>query len=95
MHYILQNLESLFVLIILGLSKSNFVKLTEIQRCMIPHALAKRDILAASKTGSGKTLAYLIPIVENLYRQKWNVLDGLGAMVITPTRELVNIILLT
>lgn len=57
---------------------------------MIPHALAKRDILAASKTGSGKTLAYLVPAIENLYRLKWNVLDGLGAMIITPTRELVS-----
>lgn len=55
---------------------------------MIPHALAGRDILAASKTGSGKTLSYLIPAVENLYRKKWTVLDGLGVLVICPTREL-------
>ncbi len=55
---------------------------------MIPHALAGRDILAASKTGSGKTLSFVIPIIENLYRKKWTVLDGLGALVILPTREL-------
>jgi ATP-dependent RNA helicase DDX10/DBP4 len=55
---------------------------------VIPHALANRDILCASKTGSGKTLAFLIPMIENLYRQKWNVLDGLGGLVICPTREL-------
>lgn len=47
-----------------------------------------RDLLVASKTGSGKTLAFVIPIIENLYRKKWNVLDGLGAIVILPTREL-------
>lgn len=73
-----------------GLKKKKFERLTEIQRCVIPHALAKRDILAASKTGSGKTLAYLIPIIENLYREKWTPLDGLGAIVLVPTRELVR-----
>lgn len=50
-----------------GLQKRKFIKMTEIQRCAIPHIIAGRDILAASKTGSGKTLAYLIPLVERLY----------------------------
>jgi DEAD/DEAH box helicase len=27
-------------------------------------------------------------VLEALYRQKWNALDGLGALVMTPTREL-------
>lgn len=44
--------------------------------------------MAASKTGSGKTLAYLIPVIERLYVNKWTVLDGLGALIILPTREL-------
>lgn len=48
----------------------------------------RRDILAAAKTGSGKTLAFLIPILEKLYRSRWDVEDGLGALVISPTREL-------
>lgn len=55
---------------------------------MIPHALADRDIVAASRTGSGKTLCYLIPMVERLYREKWSPLDNLGGLVILPTREL-------
>ena len=71
-----------------SMKKQGFYKLTEIQRCVIPHALAQRDILAASRTGSGKTLSYIVPIIENLYRKKWNVLDGIGALVILPTREL-------
>jgi len=29
-----------------------------------------------------------VPVIENLYRKKWNVLDGLGALIILPTREL-------
>lgn len=29
-----------------------------------------------------------MPVLENLYRQKWTELDGLGALIISPTREL-------
>lgn len=44
--------------------------------------------MGAAKTGSGKTLAFLIPILENLFCKKWTRLDGVGALVISPTREL-------
>lgn len=39
-------------------------------------------------THAGKTLAFLLPAVEALYRQRWSRLDGLGALIISPTREL-------
>ena len=71
-----------------GLNNRGFTKMTEVQRCSIPHALADRDLLVSSKTGSGETLAYLIPLVEKLYRQKFIPMDGLGAVVIVPVREL-------
>jgi ATP-dependent RNA helicase DDX10/DBP4 len=62
--------------------------LTDIQTKAIPLGLKGHDILGAAKTGSGKTLAFLVPVLENLYRQKWTELDGLGALIISPTREL-------
>ncbi|KAJ5813149.1 hypothetical protein N7447_010172 [Penicillium robsamsonii] len=71
-----------------GLSASHFKTLTDIQSRAINYAFKGRDILGAAKTGSGKTLAFLVPILENLYRKKWTELDGLGALVISPTREL-------
>jgi ATP-dependent RNA helicase DDX10/DBP4 len=71
-----------------GLTESKFVKMTPIQRSVIPHALANREIIGASKTGSGKTLSYIIPVLEILYRSRWSKLDGLGALIIVPTREL-------
>ncbi|GES88917.1 DEAD-domain-containing protein [Rhizophagus clarus] len=71
-----------------GLQQSNYIVMTEIQRKAIPIALRGRDVLGAAKTGSGKTLAFLIPLIESLYRKSWSQLDGLGALVIAPTREL-------
>ncbi|ORX98326.1 DEAD-domain-containing protein [Basidiobolus meristosporus CBS 931.73] len=71
-----------------GLMKGNFLELTDIQRKAIPLALSGKDVLGAAKTGSGKTLSFLVPLLENLYRQKWSQFDGLGALVISPTREL-------
>lgn len=61
---------------------------TEIQRESILLALRGLDILGAARTGSGKTLAFVIPVLERLYCLQWTRLDGLGALVITPTREL-------
>ncbi|KAF3936050.1 hypothetical protein ABW20_dc0102076 [Dactylellina cionopaga] len=71
-----------------GLDKSHFKVLTDIQRKAVPLALKGRDILGAAKTGSGKTLAFLIPVLEILHRRKWTPEDGLGALIISPTREL-------
>ncbi|EDO17640.1 hypothetical protein Kpol_1004p13 [Vanderwaltozyma polyspora DSM 70294] len=71
-----------------GLNDSAFLKLTDIQRDSIPMSLKGYDILGAAKTGSGKTLAFLIPVLEKLYRERWTEFDGLGALIISPTREL-------
>ena len=72
-----------------GLKACHFTTLTTIQARAIPLALKGSDILGAAKTGSGKTLSFLIPVLENLYRAQCIGGDaGLGAMIISPTREL-------
>jgi len=72
-----------------GLKACHFTTLTDIQAKAIPVALKGADILGAAKTGSGKTLAFLVPVLENLYRDQCIGPDaGLGAMIISPTREL-------
>ncbi|KAH7921470.1 DEAD-domain-containing protein [Leucogyrophana mollusca] len=71
-----------------GLKKSFFVDMTDIQATSIPVSLKGKDVLGAARTGSGKTLAFLIPTLEILYRRKWGPQDGLGALIISPTREL-------
>ena len=71
-----------------ALKEAKFNHMTLIQRYSIPHALAGRDILGSARTGSGKTLAFLIPMLENLYRNQWTNDSGCGAIIISPTREL-------
>ncbi|XP_057486371.1 DEAD-box ATP-dependent RNA helicase 32 [Actinidia eriantha] len=71
-----------------GLREAKYAKMTEIQRASLPHALCDRDILGAAKTGSGKTLAFIIPVLEKLYRARWGPEDGVGSIIISPTREL-------
>ncbi|KIO11212.1 hypothetical protein M404DRAFT_994865 [Pisolithus tinctorius Marx 270] len=71
-----------------GLKKCFFVEMTGIQASSIPVSLKGKDVLGAARTGSGKTLAFLIPTLEILYRRKWGPQDGLGALIISPTREL-------
>ena len=71
-----------------ALREGRYKELTAIQRATLPHALAGRDVLGAAKTGSGKTLAFLIPMLECLWRHKWGRQDGIGGLVIAPTREL-------
>ncbi|KAI4308019.1 hypothetical protein L6164_031138 [Bauhinia variegata] len=73
-----------------GLREAKFVDMTDIQRASLPHALCGRDILGAAKTGSGKTLAFIIPVLEKLYRERWGPEDGVGSIIISPTRELAS-----
>ncbi|KAF9257774.1 DEAD-domain-containing protein [Marasmius fiardii PR-910] len=71
-----------------GLKNASFTTMTEIQAQSIPVSLKGKDVLGAARTGSGKTLAFLVPVLEILYRRKWGPMDGLGALIISPTREL-------
>lgn len=71
-----------------GLTDAHFVKLTDIQKCSLPLALSHYDLEVTARTGSGKTLAFLIPILESLYLRSWGPMDGLGALILSPTREL-------
>ncbi|RGP60221.1 ATP-dependent rna helicase dbp4 [Fusarium longipes] len=71
-----------------GLELSHFQTLTDVQAQAVPLALKGKDVMGAAKTGSGKTLAFIVPVLEKLYRSRWTEYDGLGACIISPTREL-------
>ena len=64
--------------------------MTPIQAATIPQLINKKDVVAEAITGSGKTLAFLIPLLEILKRRqedKWRKHE-IGALIISPTREL-------
>ncbi|XP_053526412.1 probable ATP-dependent RNA helicase DDX10 [Artibeus jamaicensis] len=71
-----------------GLQEAQYRLVTEVQKQTIGLALQGKDVLGAAKTGSGKTLAFLVPVLEALYRLQWTSTDGLGILIISPTREL-------
>ena len=58
---------------------------TPVQAAAIPPALAGRDVIACAMTGSGKTAAFVLPVLQRLATGRRR---GIGALVITPTREL-------
>lgn len=67
------------------LTAAGFVVPTPVQAAALPQALEGRDVLATAQTGTGKTLAFLIPVLEQLLREK---VPGVTALVLVPTREL-------
>ncbi|KAJ8598636.1 hypothetical protein CTAYLR_003072 [Chrysophaeum taylorii] len=71
-----------------AVEKMGFSKMTKIQELAIPPLLEGKDVLAQAKTGSGKTLAFLVPMVELLSKAKFQQRNGLGGLIISPTREL-------
>src|SRR5258708_4739187 len=71
-----------------GLNDSHYTEMTKVQERSFPLIIKGNDVCVVSPTGTGKTLAFLIPVLEILVANKWNRNDGLGALVITPTREL-------
>ncbi|KAJ3114609.1 ATP-dependent RNA helicase ddx55 [Physocladia obscura] len=63
--------------------------MTPVQASAIPLFLAHKDVIVEAVTGSGKTLAFVIPILEMLLRREepWGKTE-IGALIISPTREL-------
>ncbi|MBZ5643497.1 MAG: DEAD/DEAH box helicase [Acidobacteriia bacterium] len=67
------------------LAHGKFVTPTPVQAAAIPVALDGKDVMATAQTGTGKTLAFLIPVIEQLLKNKPR---GIEALVLVPTREL-------
>jgi len=71
------------------LKKLGFLNPTPVQAMCIPLILSSKDLVAEAVTGSGKTLAFLIPVIEMLMNQETKLQKHqIGAIILTPTREL-------
>ncbi|OZJ04552.1 hypothetical protein BZG36_02691 [Bifiguratus adelaidae] len=68
-------------------SALGYTSMTPTQAAAIPKFLGNHDVVVKAPTGSGKTLAFVIPIIEKMAKLKLRP-KAIGALIITPTREL-------
>tara|TARA_Y100000034_G_scaffold125020_1_gene174027 strand:+ start:8 stop:1213 length:1206 start_codon:yes stop_codon:yes gene_type:complete len=68
-----------------AIDKLGYSNPTEIQGKIIPHIMEGKDVIGESSTGSGKTLAFGCGVINTVNEDK-----GLQALILAPTRELVD-----
>jgi ATP-dependent RNA helicase RhlE len=74
-----------------ALARAGLTQPTPIQAQAIPLALTGHDIMGLAQTGTGKTLAFGLPLIQALLDQPGRPAPrGVRALVLAPTRELVN-----
>ncbi|KAF9578061.1 ATP-dependent RNA helicase ddx55 [Lunasporangiospora selenospora] len=72
-----------------AVSTMGFSDMTPVQSGAIPLFMKNKDVVVEAVTGSGKTLSFLIPILEKIHRRQDKLQPSeVGAIVISPTREL-------
>lgn len=73
-----------------AVTRLGHVRPTLVQSKCLPIAMnSGRDLLVRARTGSGKTLAYCLPLLQKLLqRTSSKRQQGVGAVVLVPTREL-------
>lgn len=76
--------------ILQAIKEAGYTEPTPVQAAAIPVALTGQDIVGIAQTGTGKTAAFTLPILHQLSKQlATGPLDGIKALIIAPTRELV------
>ncbi|PYG28586.1 ATP-dependent RNA helicase RhlE [Pelagimonas varians] len=74
-----------------ALKEAGFETPTPIQTQAVPLALAGHDIMGLAQTGTGKTLAFGLPLVNTLLGMHGKPAPKTAwALILAPTRELVN-----
>ena len=77
--------------ILATLTQAGYETPTPIQAKAIPLVLAGRDLIGLAQTGTGKTAAFGLPIIQQLSKDGKTVgPHGVRALILAPTRELVN-----
>ncbi len=69
---------------------AGYTKPTPIQLEAIPAVLEGGDIFGCAQTGTGKTAAFVLPILEKLLRGAHTKQKEFRALILAPTRELVE-----
>lgn len=66
-------------------------QMTPVQASTIPIFVQNKDVVVEAVTGSGKTLAFVVPVLERIIRREGKLKrNEIGALIISPTRELAS-----
>jgi len=80
--------------ILKAVEKAGYDRPSGVQMMAIPLGLACKDVIGIAKTGSGKTCAFVLPMLVYILKQppitRENAGDGPLALIMAPTRELVQ-----
>ncbi len=73
-----------------ALIEKGYAQPTPIQEKAIPSILNGNDVLGCAQTGTGKTAAFALPILQILYKAKFETKGKreVSTLILTPTREL-------
>jgi ATP-dependent RNA helicase RhlE len=81
------NALGLLASIVRATDEERYTEPTPVQKAVVPHVIAGRDILACAQTGTGKTAAFVLPILHQLANSD-GPRDVIAGLILTPTREL-------
>jgi ATP-dependent RNA helicase RhlE len=70
-----------------ALLEQGYTEPTPIQSKAVPLILSGRDVIGVAQTGTGKTAAFVLPLLQRLSTEPRR--QGLRALIVAPTRELV------
>lgn len=74
-----------------SVSENGYTSPTPIQEKAIPLILEGRDLMGLAQTGTGKTAAFGLPLIDRLLAEDERAVPkGTRALILAPTRELVN-----
>jgi ATP-dependent RNA helicase RhlE len=73
-----------------ALASQGFTAPTPIQAQAIPHLMKGRDLMGLAQTGTGKTAAFGLPLLHALMGLQRPAPKTVRALILAPTRELVN-----
>ncbi|MBN9669170.1 DEAD/DEAH box helicase [Roseibium aggregatum] len=74
-----------------AISENGYDTPTPIQKQSIPLILQGRDLMGLAQTGTGKTAAFGLPLIDRLLEEgRRPAAKGTRALILAPTRELVN-----
>ena len=75
--------------ILRAVKEEGYTEPSPIQEEAIPPVLLGRDLLGTAQTGTGKTAAFALPIIQSIINKRNNNKKRkIGAIILTPTREL-------